>query len=225
MIVPDPPVIEQMEVANNGAATNNATEANDSVMADGNMEPEVNVNAEATVTPIISNDVVPSPRPHTMEHAYNKSGELVTVKWPIMVPPTAPGPHYDYHVEQRPQVQKPKPRLPRLPSAVTTQGSFSMLSFREHNTFFDSAKNPYTKPKISSDRFWSHQQRSYYSCILYNQDWIFPHKRLDCDAMAGLPCLEEALDCFRDVGLLPFVTDKEHWNEELLLQFYATLHI
>ena len=44
--------------------------------------------------------------------------------------------------------------------------------------------------------------------------------------MAGLPCLEEALDCFRDVGLLPFVTDKEHWNkEELLLQFYATLHI
>ena len=40
--------------------------------------------------------------------------------------------------------------------------------------------------------------------------------------MAGLPCLEEAMDFFRDVGLLPFVTDKEHWNEELLLQFYAT---
>ena len=49
--------------------------------------------------------------------------------------------------------------------------------------------------------------------------------RLDTEAIAGLPCLEEALDCFRDVGLLNFVTDKEHWNEELLLQFYATLHI
>ena len=48
---------------------------------------------------------------------------------------------------------------------------------------------------------------------------------MDCDAMAGLPCLEEALDCFRDVGLLAFVTNKEHPNEELLLQFYATLHI
>ena len=48
---------------------------------------------------------------------------------------------------------------------------------------------------------------------------------LDCEAIAGLPCLEEALDCFREVGLLPFVMDKEHWNEELLLQFYATLHI
>ena len=48
---------------------------------------------------------------------------------------------------------------------------------------------------------------------------------LDYEAIAGLPCLEEALDCFRDVGLLQFVTAKEHWNEELLLQFYATLHI
>ena len=47
--------------------------------------------------------------------------------------------------------------------------------------------------------------------------------RLDTEAIAGLPCLEEALDCFRDAGLLSFVTDKEHWNEELLLQFYATL--
>ena len=48
---------------------------------------------------------------------------------------------------------------------------------------------------------------------------------LDCEAIAGLPCLEESLDCFRDVGLLQFVTAKEYWNEELLLQFYATLHI
>ena len=30
---------------------------------------------------------------------------------------------------------------------------------------------------------------------------------------------------FRDADLLQFVTDKENWNEELLLQFYATLHI
>ena len=49
--------------------------------------------------------------------------------------------------------------------------------------------------------------------------------RLDTEAITGLPCLEEALDCFKEVGLLPFVTDQEHWNEELLLQFYATLHI
>ena len=60
---------------------------------------------------------------------------------------------------------------------------------------------------------------------MYNQDMIFPHKRLCCNAIAVLPCLEDALDSFCEVVLLPFVVDKEHWNEELLLQFYATLHI
>ena len=48
---------------------------------------------------------------------------------------------------------------------------------------------------------------------------------LDCEALTGLPCFEEVMDCFQDAGLLQFVTDKEHWNEELVLQFYATLHI
>ena len=43
--------------------------------------------------------------------------------------------------------------------------------------------------------------------------------------MAGLRCHEKDLDCFQDIGFLPFVNNKEHWNEELLLQFYATLHI
>ena len=46
---------------------------------------------------------------------------------------------------------------------------------------------------------------------------LFSHRCLDCDAMAGLPCLEEGLDRFRYVVLLAFVIDKEHWNEELLL--------
>ena len=99
-----------MEVENPEAATNNATEANDSVMAKDNVEPEANVDAEVAVPP---------PRPHTMEQAFDR-GQLATVKWPIMVPPIAHGPQYDYHVEQRPQLQKPKPRLPRLPSAATT---------------------------------------------------------------------------------------------------------
>ena len=192
----DPPAT-QVEVENTEVATN-TTEANDIVMAEDNLEPEAHVVPEATENAEAN---VPPPRPHTIEQAYDH-GQLVTVRWPILVPPTAPGPQYDYHVEQRPQVQKPKPRLPRLPGAATSLGSFSVNSFRAHNTFFDGAKNPYSKPKISSDRFWSYQQRSYYSCILYNQGRIFPHMRLDSKAIAGLPCLEEALDCFQDAGLL-----------------------
>ena len=118
-------------------------------MAEDNVEPEANVVPEAHVQPkahVDADATVPAPRPHTIEQAYNH-GELVTVRWPIMVPPTAPGPQYDYHVEQRPQVQKPKPRLPRLPGIATSPGSFSVNSFRAHNTFFDSAKNPYSKQR------------------------------------------------------------------------------
>ena len=152
-------------------------------MAEGNVDPEANVVPEATVN---AEAIVPPPRPCTIEQAYDR-GQLVTVRWPVLVPPTAPGPQYDYHVEQRPQVQKSKPRLPRHPGAATSPGSFSVTSFRAHNTFFDSAKNPYSKPKISSDRFWSHQQRSYYSWILYNQERIFPHMRLDYEAVARMP--------------------------------------
>ena len=51
------------------------------------------------------------------------------------------------------------------------------------------------------------------------------YMRLDSEVIASLPCLEEALDYFRDAGLLQFVIDKEHCNEELLPQFYATLDI
>ena len=38
--MPDPPIIAQTEVENTEAATTNATKANDSVMAEDNVEPE-----------------------------------------------------------------------------------------------------------------------------------------------------------------------------------------
>jgi hypothetical protein len=104
VIVPDPPVVEEMEVENNEVATTNTTEANDTVMAEDNVEPKANAATDTIVQPIASDNAVPPPRPHTMDRAFNR-GELVTVRWPIMVPPTAPSPQYDYHVELRSQSQ------------------------------------------------------------------------------------------------------------------------
>ena len=199
-----------MGVENPEAATNNTTEANDVVMAEDNVAPAMNTvrEANAAPAPCVQPDAlgnatapVPPPRPHTIEQAFYQ-GELVTVRWPILVPPPAPGPQFDYHVEHRPQVQKPKPRLPRFPGTASAPGSFNVNGFIAQNTFFDRAKNPNSKPRISSDGFWSYQQRSYYYCVLYNQRRIFPHMHLDSEAIAGLPCLEEALDCFRDACLL-----------------------
>ena len=53
-----------MEVENTEAATNNATEANDLVMDEDNVEPEANVNVEATVMPITLDRAIPPPQPH-----------------------------------------------------------------------------------------------------------------------------------------------------------------
>ena len=169
MTVTDPPA-HQVEVENLEAATTNTNEANDVVMAEANVDPaptnvpkandatapEVSVvRPEASV---LATAPVPPPRPHTIEQAYSH-GQLITVRWPVLVPPPhVSGPQFDYHIEHRPQVQKPKPRLPRFPGTATSTGSFNANGFKAHNTFFDRAKNPYSRPRISSDRFWSHQQ-------------------------------------------------------------------
>ena len=66
----DPPVLNQMEVETNEAATNTA-EANDRVLAEDHVEPEANVNLEASVTLVPIDGAIPPPRPHTMEQAFN----------------------------------------------------------------------------------------------------------------------------------------------------------
>ena len=43
--------------------------------------------------------------------------------------------------------------------------------------------------------------------------------------MESLPCFGPVLSVLYDAGLLIFCTDICDWNEELILQFYATLHI
>ena len=114
----DPPAT-QVEVHNIEATTNTNTEANDVVMAESNVAPEVNVvpkviapevNAapDANLQPEVTTTTtatapVPPPRPHTIEQAF-EHGQLVTVRLPILVPPPPAGPQFDYHVEHMPQV-------------------------------------------------------------------------------------------------------------------------
>ena len=109
--VPDPPA-PQVEFANTEAATNNTTKANDIVMAEANVAPTVNMVSEANDAPATNvqpaatpnaTAPVPAPRPHTIEKAFYQ-GELVTIRWPVLVPPPAPAPQFDYHVEHRPEV-------------------------------------------------------------------------------------------------------------------------
>ena len=84
MSVPDPPA-HQVEVENLEAATTNTNEATDAVMAEANVEP-----------------------PPTQEPEVSEANDATA-----SVPAPAAGPQFDYHVEHRPQVQKPIPGLPR----------------------------------------------------------------------------------------------------------------
>ena len=123
----DPPA-HQVEVENHEAATTNTNEATDTVMAEANVEPTPTQELEVSE----ANDATAS------------------------VPAPAAGPQFDYHVEHRPQVQKPIPRLPRFPGPALAPGSFTINGFRADNTFFNSSRNPYSRERISSDRFWSY---------------------------------------------------------------------
>ena len=122
--MPDPPA-HQVEVENLEAATTNTNEATDAVMAEANVEP------------------TPTPEPEVSE-ANDATAS---------VPVPAAGPRFDYHIEHRPQVQKPMPRLPRFPGPASVPGSFNVNGFKADNTFFNSSKNPYSRERLSSDRF------------------------------------------------------------------------
>ena len=78
--------------------TNEATapEANEATAPEAPVvQPEASAATAAPVLP---------PRPYTIEQAYNH-GELITIRWPILVPPPiVSGPQFDYHIEHRPQV-------------------------------------------------------------------------------------------------------------------------
>ena len=42
--------------------------------------------------------------------------------------------------------------------------------------------------------------------------------------MESIPCFNPVLTVLHEAGLLPFCNDICDWNEELILQFYATVH-
>src|SRR4051812_38367018 len=95
--------------------------------------------------------------------------------------------------------------------------------FGEHVFFID--YNPYDSARIRKKRCWTASQANFYSSVLFNKDKVFDHAHIPHVDMESLPCFEPVHSVLHDAGLLNFCTDICDWNEELILQFYATLHI
>ena len=94
--------------------------------------------------------------------------------------------------------------------------------FAEHVFFTD--YNPYDSARIRKRRFWTASQANFYSLVLFNKEKIFYHEHIPHMDMESLPCFAPVLNVLHDAGLLYFCSDIVDWNEELILQFYATLH-
>ena len=73
--------------------------------------------------------------------------------------------------------------------------------------------------------FWTASQMNFYSSLLFDKDKIFDHEQIAHIDMESLPCFTSVLSVFHDAGLLNLCIDICDWNEELILQFFTTLHI
>ncbi|KAI5009790.1 hypothetical protein ZWY2020_011927 [Hordeum vulgare] len=95
--------------------------------------------------------------------------------------------------------------------------------FEERMCFI--GENPYDKPQMRHLKFWTRTQMNYYSSVLCGRNKIFQHRHIPHVELEAIPCLEPVLSVLHDAGLLPMCLDISDWNSELILQFYATLHI
>ena len=68
-------------------------------------------------------------------------------------------------------------------------------------------------------------QKNYYASVLFKQNKLFPHKHIPHMDMEEIPSFNNALQDLYHAKLLQFCSECIHWNEELVLQFYATLYV
>ena len=113
---------------------------------------------------------------------------------------------------------------PKLKDPFSKKQKFKADDFFGEHVFFTDY-NPYDSTRLRRKRFWTASQANFYSSLLFNKDKVFDHKHIPLVDMESLPCFTPVLSVLHDVGLLNFCTDICDWNEELILQFYATLHI
>ncbi|KAI4968423.1 hypothetical protein ZWY2020_054923 [Hordeum vulgare] len=101
---------------------------------------------------------------------------------------------------------------------------FQKENFFEERMYFI-GENPYDKPQMRHLMFWTRTQMNYYASVLCGRNKIFQHKHIPHVELEAIPCLEPVLSVLHDAGLLPMCSHISDWNNELILQFHATLHI
>ena len=118
---------------------------------------------------------------------------------------------------------QPVPSMPQVGRSIRRPQFDNAAFFAEKNFFI--GESPYDSPKIRRQRFWTKTQMNFYSSLLFDKNKVFPHRHIPHVDMESIPCFNPVLAVLHDAGLLGLCTDICDWNEELILQFYATLHL
>ncbi|KAI4994575.1 hypothetical protein ZWY2020_034216 [Hordeum vulgare] len=114
----------------------------------------------------------------------------------------------------QPQQNQPFSRRPK----------FQKEAFYEERMYFTGA-NPYDKLRIRHRKFWTRTHLNYYASVLCGRNKIFQQKHIPHVDMEEIPCFTPVLNVLHEAGLLTLCTDIGDWNNDIILQFYATLHI
>ena len=138
-------------------------------------------------------------------------------------------PEYELVAYHRPIVLRPVPRLPCLRGFGKSHANlkFNIKAFKDSNKFFDSAKNPYDKPRITSDHFWNFQQATGTTVVFCTTRTEFFNtgtslmKRNVWFALIWWSI--RVLSCSWSSALHHGWRTLEWWD--IILQFYANLHI
>ncbi|KAI5000031.1 hypothetical protein ZWY2020_004620 [Hordeum vulgare] len=209
-----------------------------------NPQPEENLNPEQNPQPEAQDEEIPPPEQNPQPEA-----QVDDIPHPEQDPqPEAQADEIPYP-EEHAEENAPAPNLenalvvinPETAMIVSPQGKKQNLQPMQHQpfskwpefqkeAFFEErmyfiGENPYDKPRIRHMKFWTRTQLNYYASVLCGRNKIFQHMHIPHVEIEEIPCFAPVLNVLHEAGLLPLCSDICDWNNDINLQFYATLHI
>ncbi|KAI4981942.1 hypothetical protein ZWY2020_022434 [Hordeum vulgare] len=172
--------------------------------------PQPDAQPEPSPQPEAPADEIPHPEDNAEENAPDQDNAFVVLNPETAIVVSPPVPQQNLQPVQR----QPFSKRPQ----------FQKENFFEERMYFIGG-NPYDKPQMRHLKFWTRTQLNYYASVLCGRKKIFQHRHIPHVELEAIPCLEPVLNVLHDAGLLPMCSDISDWNSELILQFYATLHI
>ncbi|KAI5022305.1 hypothetical protein ZWY2020_059035 [Hordeum vulgare] len=172
--------------------------------------PQPEAQQENAPQPEAQADEIPHPEDHAEENALDPDNAFV-----VLNPESA--------IVVSPEVQQQNLQ-PMQHQPFSKRSKFQKESLFEERMFFI-GENPYDKPRIRHLKFWTRTQLNYYASVLCGRSKIFQHRHIPHVGLEEISCLTPVLNALHEAGLLPMCSDICDWNSELILQFYATLHI